>query len=71
MRDAQEYAQAYDLQAELLRLAPQDIDLLHDQAMLAEKIGRLIPWKPCCARSWRAARHHHAYNALGYPRRSW
>ena len=67
LRDAQEYAQAYDLQAELLRLAPQDIDLLYDQAMLAEKIGRLDTMETLLRQIMaRQPDYHHAYNALGY-----
>jgi Flp pilus assembly protein TadD len=61
------YSEAYDVQAELVALAPDDVELLYDQAMLAEKAGRgelmeellqqVIARKPD---------YHHAYNALGY-----
>ena len=67
LRDAQEYAQAYELQAQLLHLAPQDIDLLYDQAMLAEKIGRLDTMETLLRQIIaRQPDYHHAYNALGY-----
>lgn len=67
LRDNGAYADAYALQSELVREAPDDADLLYDQAMLAEKTGdrdtmerllrKLIATKPD---------YHHAYNALGY-----
>ena len=67
LREQRLYPQAYDVQLELVALEPDDPDLLYDQAMLAEKIGkpdvmeqvlrRIIAQKP---------QHHHAYNALGY-----
>lgn len=67
LRDNGQYADAYALQGELVKQAPDDPDLLYDQAMLAEKAGdhatmerllrKLIAAKPD---------FHHAYNALGY-----
>ena len=67
LRDNGQYAEAYALQGDLVKLAPEDADLLYDQAMLAEKTGdldtmerllrKLIATKP---------EFHHAYNALGY-----
>lgn len=67
LRDNAQYADAYALQGELVKQAPQDPDLLYDQAMLADKAGdreamerllrKLIAAKPD---------FHHAYNALGY-----
>ncbi len=67
LRDSGQYADAYALQEELVKAAPEDADLLYDQAMLAEKAGhtdtmerllrKLIATKPD---------FHHAYNALGY-----
>lgn len=67
LRELRLYADAYDVQVELVALAPDDVELLYDQAMLAEKAGRgelmeqllrqVIARKPD---------YHHAYNALGY-----
>ncbi|MFT4243722.1 MAG: tetratricopeptide repeat protein [Acidovorax sp.] len=67
LRDLRLYQEAYEVQAELVALAPGDTELIYDQAMLAEKAGRpdameqllrqVIAQKPD---------HYHAYNALGY-----
>ena len=67
LRELRLYQEAYDVQVELVALAPDDTELVYDQAMLAEKAGRpevmeqllrqVIAQKP---------EYHHAYNALGY-----
>jgi tetratricopeptide (TPR) repeat protein len=67
LRDNRQFQPAYDLLAEATRQNPKDVDLLYDQATLAEKLGntdemerllrRIIAEKPD---------YHHAYNALGY-----
>lgn len=67
LKDHQQYAQAFQVQGELVALAPDEPDALYDQAMLAEKAGQpdtmerllrqLIAQNPG---------FHHAYNALGY-----
>ena len=67
LRDQKLYQDAYKVQTELVALAPDDVELVYDQAMLAEKAGQpdtmekllrqVIAQKP---------QHHHAYNALGY-----
>jgi tetratricopeptide (TPR) repeat protein len=67
LRDNKLYQPAYDMLAEATRQNPKDVDLLYDQATLAEKLGNLdqmerllrqiIAEKPD---------YHHAYNALGY-----
>jgi tetratricopeptide (TPR) repeat protein len=67
LRDANAYAEAYELLGEALRKMPDSPDLLYDHAMAAEKVDRidvleanlrkLIELKPD---------HAHAYNALGY-----
>jgi tetratricopeptide (TPR) repeat protein len=67
LRDAHQYKTAYDTMAQATVLQPEDVDLLYDQAMLAEKLGHLDDME-------RLLRHviglkpdyHHAYNALGY-----
>lgn len=67
LRDHKQYQPAYDLLAEAIRREPQDVNLLYDQATLAEKLDKademerllrqIISIKPD---------YHHAYNALGY-----
>ena len=67
LRDNKQFKPAYDLLAEKTQSGEPDFDLLYEQAMLAEKLGRLdeaerllrqvIAGKPD---------YHHAYNALGY-----
>jgi len=67
LRDAGQYQEAYDIQGKAVALAPEDDDLVYDQAMLAEKAGqpgeseRLL--RQILARQ---PEHHHALNALGY-----
>ncbi|MEO7401914.1 MAG: tetratricopeptide repeat protein [Polaromonas sp.] len=67
LREFKQYPQARDLLARELAKTPDDVDLLYDQAMVAEKLNsldemerllrRIIELKPD---------YHHAYNALGY-----
>jgi tetratricopeptide (TPR) repeat protein len=67
LRDNKQYKAAFDVLAKANAKEPFDADLMYDQAMLAEKMGRLgdmekllrqvIATKPD---------YHHAYNALGY-----
>lgn len=67
LRDLKLYQDAYQVQSALVALAPDDTELVYDQAMLAEKAGQpetmerllkeVIAKKPD---------HYHAYNALGY-----
>ena len=67
LRELKQYREAYQVQTQLVALAPTDPELMYDQAMLAEKAGQpdqmerllrqVIAQKPD---------YHHAYNALGY-----
>ncbi|EHL22577.1 hypothetical protein KYG_11999 [Acidovorax sp. NO-1] len=67
LRNLQLFKEAYEVQTELVTLAPDDAELVYDQAMLAEKAGQpdtmeqllrqIIAQNP---------QYHHAYNALGY-----
>jgi tetratricopeptide (TPR) repeat protein len=67
LRDNRKYQEAYDLLTQAIAKEPADTDLVYDQAMVAEKMGRfddmerllrqLIEKKPD---------YHHAYNALGF-----
>ena len=67
LREFKQYPQAHALLAQELAKTPDDVDLLYDQSMMAEKLNsldemerllrRIIELKPD---------YHHAYNALGY-----
>jgi tetratricopeptide (TPR) repeat protein len=67
LRDADRNQDAFDVLDEALRAEPENLELLYDSALVAERIGRLevmegrlrklIALKPD---------HAHAYNALGY-----
>ncbi len=67
LREAQAYSDAYDLLGRTLEAAPDSVDLLYDQAMIAEKLDRVDVME----RNLRKVieiepKHAHAYNALGY-----
>lgn len=67
LREFKQYQAAHDLLTQALTEAPDDVELLYDQSMVAEKLNsldemerllrRVIALKPD---------YHHAYNALGY-----
>ncbi|MDB5945294.1 MAG: hypothetical protein JWQ33_320 [Ramlibacter sp.] len=67
LRDNKQYKTAYELLADAVKRDPTDLELIYDEAMLAEKMGnngdmerllrQVIAAKPD---------YHHAYNALGY-----
>lgn len=67
LRDAKQWSEANTLLAGANKAYPNDVDLLYEQSMMAEKLNKLgdmerllrkvIELKPD---------HHHAYNALGY-----
>jgi tetratricopeptide (TPR) repeat protein len=67
LRENKRNEQAYEVLSEAIQAYPDDVDFLYDQALIAEKIGkvkdmeallrRVIALKPD---------YHHAYNALGY-----
>ena len=67
LRDTKHWKEAYELLGRAAAKLPVDVDLLYEQAMVAEKMGNLgamerllrqvIATKPD---------YHHAYNALGY-----
>lgn len=67
LRDFRQWQQAFEVYAEAVERFPQDSELLYDQAMMAEKVGRPDEMERLLRRLI-AARpdHHHAYNALGY-----
>ena len=67
LRENKQYKPAYELLAGAIAKDPADVDLLYDQAMLAEKLGDLGEMERLL-RQVMAAKpdFHHAYNALGY-----
>ena len=67
LRDAQEYAAAYQMLLRAVAQYPDDIELVYDLAMMAEKLGKLDEMEKLL-RQVIAAKpdYYHAYNALGY-----
>jgi tetratricopeptide (TPR) repeat protein len=67
LRDFKAWQQSYEVYSEAAARFPQDTDLTYDQAMMAEKAGKLADMEKLL-RQLIAARpdFHHAYNALGY-----
>ncbi|MBC5763100.1 tetratricopeptide repeat protein [Ramlibacter albus] len=67
LRDAKMYKAAHDLIAGAVAKDPKDVDLVYDQAMMAEKLGDMGGMEKLL-RQVIAAKpdYHHAYNALGY-----
>ncbi|MFT4268663.1 MAG: tetratricopeptide repeat protein [Xenophilus sp.] len=67
LRDAKDYQGAYDLLAKASAAAPEDGDLLYDQAMMAEKLDRLEDMERLLRRLIQLKPDsQNAYNALGY-----
>lgn len=67
LRDYKQYQAAYDLLAEAVRGAPDDHELLYDQATMAEKLGRADEMERLLRRIIAIKPDYpHAYNALGY-----
>lgn len=67
LREQKAWAQAYDLYTEATSRFPDDADLLYEQAMMAEKVGRLDDMERLLRELIRRQPdYHHAYNALGY-----
>ncbi len=67
LRDNRKFQLAYDVLAKALAENPKDLDFQYDQAMMADKLGRLDEMERLL-RQVIAAKpdYHHAYNALGY-----
>jgi tetratricopeptide (TPR) repeat protein len=67
LRDSREYAAAYQLLKEAVDRYPDDSELVYDQAMIAEKIGKPDEMETLLRKVMQAKPdYHHAYNALGY-----
>ena len=67
LREQKQFKAAYDLLAEASAKDPKDVDLMYDQAMLAEKLDNMAEMERLL-RQVIALKpdYHHAYNALGY-----
>lgn len=67
LRDAKQYQAAYDMLAQASVAAPDDGDLVYDQAMVAEKLNRLDDMERLLRRLIQLKpESQNAYNALGY-----
>ncbi|WP_322784549.1 tetratricopeptide repeat protein [Verminephrobacter aporrectodeae] len=67
LREQRLYDDAYKVQVELVALAPGEAELVYDQAMLAEKAGKIDTMEQLLRQVIaRQPKYHHAYNALGY-----
>lgn len=67
LRDAKQYQPAYDMLAKASAAAPDDGDLIYDQAMVAEKLNRLDEMERLLRRLIELKPdNQNAYNALGY-----
>ena len=69
LRENRQFTQAHEVLVEAVRRFPDDMELVYEQAMAAEKIGK-VPEMEQLLRQVIAARpdYQHAYNALGYSR---
>ncbi len=67
LRDVRAYQQAYEVFANAAAKFPDDVELLYDQAMMAEKAGNLEGMESLLRKAIGIKPdHHHSYNALGY-----
>jgi tetratricopeptide (TPR) repeat protein len=67
LRDVKRWGDAYTVLEQAVTRWPQDVDLLYEQAMVAEKLDRLAEMETLLRRVMQLKPdHQHAYNALGY-----
>jgi tetratricopeptide (TPR) repeat protein len=67
LRDAKLWSQSYEVLADATRRFPDDVELLYEQAMIAEKLDRLGDMERLLRRVIELRPEHpHAHNALGY-----
>ena len=67
LRDVKRWSDAYAVLEQAVARWPQDVDLLYEQAMVAEKLDRLAEMETLLRRVMQLKPdHQHAYNALGY-----
>ena len=66
-REAKRWPEAYEVARTAAQRWPNDVELLYEQAMMAEKTDRLVEMEQLLRRVMELQPdHHHAYNALGY-----
>lgn len=67
LRDLKQYKMAYDLLGEAIIKYPKEAELIYDQAMMAEKLGKMGEMEVLLRRVIQTKPDYHgAYNALGY-----
>jgi tetratricopeptide (TPR) repeat protein len=67
LREHKQFAQAYEVLGVFLKAHADDVNLLYEQAMMAERIGRLDEMERTLRRVMvLKPDYHSAYNALGY-----
>jgi tetratricopeptide (TPR) repeat protein len=67
LRDTKHWAEANNVLAQANQKFPDDVDLLYEQSMMAEKLDHLDEMERLLRRVIELKPdHHHAYNALGY-----
>lgn len=67
LRDQRQWPRAYQVLGQASERFPDDVDLLYEQAMMAEKTDRLDAMERLLRRVIELKPdHYHAYNALGY-----
>lgn len=67
LRDNRHYADAYEVLQGAVPRYPEDIDLVYDLAMMAERLGKTDEMEQLLRKVMAAKPdYHHAYNALGY-----
>lgn len=67
LRDARQWEAAHQVLAKANTRFPADADLIYEQAMMSEKLGRMDEMEQLLRRVMEIKpEHYHAYNALGY-----
>ena len=67
LREAHDWQSAYEVLAKANERIPDDADMLYEQSMMAEKLGRFEEMEQLLRKVIATkADHFHAYNALGY-----
>lgn len=67
LRQAKAYDRAFEVLTELRADSPEDVELMYEQAMLAERLGRIEVMEQLLREVMRREPDHaHAHNALGY-----
>lgn len=67
LRDHKQWADAHEVLRRAGERFPTDVDLMYEQAMLAERLNRLDEMEALLRKVIELSpSHHHAYNALGY-----